>query len=60
MMKKKITLGVLFGSREFFPASLVSAARTQMFAALDELGVGYVALDGNNYQIGRASCRERV
>ena len=23
MMKKKITLGVLFGSREFFPASLV-------------------------------------
>ena len=47
MMKKKITLGVLFGSREFFPASLVSAARTQIFAALDELGVGYVALDGN-------------
>ena len=47
MMKKKITLGVLFGSREFFPASLVSAARTQMFAALDELGVRYVALDGD-------------
>ena len=52
MMKKKITLGVLFGSREFFPASLVSAARTQMFAALDELGAGiFEKKDGYTWRI---------
>ncbi|MHC1772821.1 MAG: L-fucose/L-arabinose isomerase family protein [Flexilinea sp.] len=41
---KKITLAVLFGSREFFPASLVFEARKQIFAVLDELGINYIAL----------------
>ena len=44
---KKITLAVLFGSREFFPASLVFDARKQMFAVLEELGIDYITLDEN-------------
>ncbi len=42
---KKITLAVLFGSREFFPGDLVIDARKQMFKALDLAGINYIALD---------------
>lgn len=45
MMKKAITMGIIFGSREFFPASLVSDARKQMFASLEELGIKSIALN---------------
>ena len=47
MIKNTFTMGVIFGSREFFPASLVSDARKQVFAALDELGIKSVALPEN-------------
>ncbi len=42
---KKTCLGVIFSSRDFFPAHLVVQARKDVIKALDELNLNYVMLD---------------
>jgi L-fucose isomerase-like protein len=41
---KKICLGVIFSSRDFFPAHLVTQARTDVLEVLAEVGIGSVML----------------
>ncbi len=42
---KKMCLGVIFSSRDFFPAHLVIEARKDIISVLDELKLDYVILD---------------
>ncbi|KPL78727.1 fucose isomerase [Ornatilinea apprima] len=62
---EKITLGVIFGNRDFFPSHLVSTARKDIAAVFEELNLDAVILDEKetvfgsveNYQHSKA-CAE--
>ena len=41
VFNKKITLGLIIGSREFFNGTLALQARRDITAQLDKLGLGY-------------------
>jgi L-fucose isomerase-like protein len=43
--KMKSTLGVIFSSRDFFPAHLVTQARSEILGVLADLGIGSIMLD---------------
>jgi L-fucose isomerase-like protein len=44
-MNERITLGVIVGNRGFFPSHLCSTGRTEVLAALQQEGLGAIALD---------------
>ena len=39
---KKLTFALYFANRGFFPESLIAGARTEITAALDKAGYGYI------------------
>jgi len=47
IMQKKITFGLIIGTRNIFNAQLASAARDKLLALLDNLGFGYVIPGAN-------------
>lgn len=47
-----MTLGVIFGNRDFFPDSLVAEARRDMLQVLNELGISAVMLDEQQTNLG--------
>jgi len=51
-MISKITLAMIVGTRDFFPAEPVLEARRQVMALLDEMGVGVVILDEDATNVG--------
>lgn len=52
MKSKKITLGVIFGNRNFFPDAVVIEGRRDMLRVLDEMGIGYVTLSEDETKLG--------
>lgn len=52
MKNKKITLGVIFGNRNFFPDAVVIEGRRDMLRVLDEMGIGYVTLSEDETKLG--------
>lgn len=52
MKLPEITLGVIFGNRDFFPDRLVPEARADIQALLSELGVKAVMLGENDTKLG--------
>ena len=51
-MQKKMTLGVIFGNRDFFPDHLVTGAREDMKAVFAELNINAAMLDETATPIG--------
>ncbi|HEY0946625.1 MAG TPA: L-fucose/L-arabinose isomerase family protein [Opitutaceae bacterium] len=51
-MKKKPTLGVLFGNRDFFPDKLVAEARADLTKLFGELAVDVVMLGAEDTKLG--------
>jgi L-fucose isomerase-like protein len=49
---KQMTLGVIFGNRDFFPDGLVSEARRDVTQVLAELGIEMVALTPEQTKLG--------
>jgi len=49
---KGMTLGVIFGNRDFFPDGLVAEARRDLVQVLGELGVEMVALTAEQSKLG--------
>ena len=47
-----MTLGVIFGNRDFFPDGLVAEARRDLLEVLSNLGVGVVALTPEQTKLG--------
>jgi L-fucose isomerase-like protein len=52
MRDKKITLGVIFGNRNFFPDAVVIEGRRDMLRLLEEMGIGYVTLTEDETKLG--------
>jgi len=52
MKLPQITLGVIFGNRDFFPDRLVPEARTEIQALFAELGIKAVMLDDKATKLG--------
>ncbi len=52
MTKSPLTLGVIFGNRDFFPDKLVAEARADFVKLLGELGLGSVMLDRAQTKLG--------
>ena len=48
----KVTLGVIVGNRDFFPDSLITEGRKQLFKVLNELQIAYVVLGENDTPLG--------
>ena len=57
IMEKKLSFGLIIGTRGFFNPKLAQEGREQLLKKLDSLGYSYVILPD---KIGRAWCRERV
>lgn len=57
MMKKKITLGLIVGTRNIFNAQLAAVERKKLLALLDELGFGYVIPDADATAAGAVETR---
>ena len=49
---KGMTLGVIFGNRDFFPDGLVSEARRDLTQVLSELGIEIIALTPEQTKLG--------
>ena len=49
---KQMTLGVIFGNRDFFPDGLVAEARRDLTQVLAELGIGMIALTPEQSKLG--------
>lgn len=49
---KGMTLGVIFGNRDFFPDGLVAEARRDLLAVLDAMGVNVVTLTPEQTKLG--------
>src|SRR5450755_1438102 len=47
-----MTLGVIFGNRDFFPDGLVSEARRDLMQVLSDLGIQMVALTSGQTKLG--------
>lgn len=60
MVNEKITLGVIFGNRDFFPDGLITEGRAQLLGVLDELGIGYVVLDPQTTPLGAVETWEHA
>lgn len=52
MTKSPLTLGVIFGNRDFFPDKLVAEARADLVKLVGELGLGSVMLDPTQTKLG--------
>ncbi|MEI6875758.1 MAG: hypothetical protein WCL50_11600 [Spirochaetota bacterium] len=52
MKDTKLTFGVFFGNRGFFPASHQSTAREEMAKVLDRAGYGYLMLEASKTRYG--------
>ncbi len=52
MKPASLTLGVIFGNRDFFPDRLVPDARADILKLLGELGIEAVMLDPNETKLG--------
>jgi L-fucose isomerase-like protein len=57
MMSK---LGVIIGNRDFFPDALITEGRKSILGVLDELGIGYVALDEQTTPYGAVETWEHA
>lgn len=60
MVNQNITLGVIIGNRDFFPDTLITEGRAALFRVLDELGIGYVALDPQTTPLGAVETWEHA
>jgi len=60
VFNKKITLGLIIGSREFFNGTLALQARRDITAQLDKLGLGYHILPVGETQNGSVETPEDV
>jgi len=59
-VKKETTLGLIVGTRDFFPADPVLEARREMLAVLTEMGVNTVILDENATHLGAVETWEQA
>jgi L-fucose isomerase-like protein len=50
--EKGMTLGVIFGNRDFFPDGLVAEARRDLLEVLASLGVNVIALSPEQTKLG--------
>ena len=57
---KKISLGLIIGSREFFNGKLALDARRDVIAQLDKLGIGYYLLPVDETNNGSVETKEDV
>jgi L-fucose isomerase-like protein len=60
MFDKKISLGLIIGSREFFNGTLALDARRDVIAQLDKLGIGYHILPVSETNNGSVETKEDV
>lgn len=60
MNKKRLTLGVIVGNRDFFPDSLISEGRADILDVLDEMGVDAVILDEQTTKLGAVETWEHA
>ena len=60
MFDKKISLGLIVGSREFFNGTLALDARRDVIAQLDKLGIGYHILPVSETNNGSVETKEDV
>ena len=60
MFDKKISLGLIIGSREFFNGTLALDARRDVIAQLDKLGIGYHILPLSETNNGSVETKEDV
>ena len=60
MFEKKVTLGLIIGSREFFNGTLALDARRDVIAQLDKLGIGYQILPVSETNNGSVETKEDV
>jgi len=51
-MKEKVSIGVIIGNRDFFPDSLVSAARVEIIELCKKLNINPILLDQNETKLG--------
>jgi L-fucose isomerase-like protein len=51
-MKKGITLGVIYGNRDFFPDILITEARQEVEQVLKEMGIGAIAIGDRDAKLG--------
>jgi L-fucose isomerase-like protein len=58
--EKKVTFGVIIGSRAFFNGTLAQSARTELLAQLDRLGLGYHLLPADATRNGAVETPEDV
>lgn len=60
MFDKKISLGLIIGSREFFNGTLALDARRDVIAQLDKLGIGYHILPVSETNNGSVETKDDV
>ncbi|MCE5184867.1 MAG: hypothetical protein LLF76_01935 [Planctomycetaceae bacterium] len=60
IIQKKITFGLIIGTRNIFNAKLASAERKKITALLDRLGLGYVIPDANATAAGAIETRADI
>ena len=60
MFDKKITLGLIVGSREFFNGTLALDARRDVITQLDKLGIGYHILPVSETNNGSVETKDDV
>ncbi len=56
----KITMGVMMGTRDFFPAEPVRASRKEVLALLEAEGIRPVILDENATPLGAVETYEQA
>lgn len=52
MEKRKITLGVIIGNRDFFPDKLISEARIEVLSVLEDLDINAILLSDADTKLG--------
>ena len=60
MTRKKMTMGLIIGSRGFFPDHLAKSGREEMLKALQHAGIDCVALDPSHSKHGAVETHEEA